>query len=60
MGPLLRHLSVVEDDDVVGVDDCRESVGDDDGGAALLEAFQGVLHGPFGFVVEGGGCFIQK
>jgi hypothetical protein len=48
----------LHDMDHGGVADGGEAVGDDDGGAALHEAVEGLLDVLFGFAVEGGGGFV--
>ena len=50
----LRHDSAaIEHHDAVGALHGGEAVGDDQGGAAFFEAFQGLLDGRFGLRVEG-------
>ncbi len=50
---------VLQHHDLVGVADGGEAVGDDDGGAALHQAFQGLLDEQLGLGIDRGGGFIQ-
>ena len=52
--------SSVDDDDLVGVADGAEAVGDGDDGLALHQPFQRVDHEFFGFAVERGGGFVEQ
>src|SRR3954451_20402219 len=53
------YVAVLEDDDLVGVADGGEAVGDDEGGAAFHEPVEGVEEEAFAFAVEGAGGFVQ-
>ena len=53
-------VAVVEYDDLVGVANGREAVGDDDAGASLHEFGEGLLDGLLAFGVEGGGGFVEN
>ena len=59
VGATFDDFAVFEDDDFVETGDGRETVSDDDGGAALHKVAEGVLDGGFGFGVEGGGGFVE-
>src|SRR4051794_13909422 len=52
-------VAVLEDDDLVGVADGGEAVGDDEGGAAGHEVVEGVEEESLAFAVEGAGGFVQ-
>ena len=51
--------ALVEDDDLVGVDDGREAMGDDDRGPARGDALQGLLDRRLGPAVEGAGRLVE-
>ena len=53
-------LSFVHDDDLVGALDGRETVGDDQRGAAFDHAAEGVADTEFGFGVHAGGGFVEN
>jgi hypothetical protein len=57
---LLDDSAVGHDDDVVGVLDGVEAVGDDDGRAALGGDVEGFLDDSFGFAVECGCRFVEE
>ena len=59
MGPLFDDAAVVDDDDVVGIADRAQAVGDDDGRAAFHEAVQGSLDDLFAFRIESRRRFIE-
>ncbi len=59
MRAALSHPAVVEDDDLVGIDDGRQPVGDDDGGAVAGDAVERLLDLALGMAVEGGGRLVQ-
>ena len=48
-----------QDQDAVGMADGRQTVGDDQGGSAVCQAQQRLLHRPFALVVERAGCFVE-
>ena len=50
---------MVDDDDVVGVADRAQTMGDDDGRPAFHESIQGSLDDFFTFRIEGGRRFIE-
>lgn len=53
------QAALVEDQDAVGVADGGQAVGDDDGGAALHEFFDGGLDELFGFGVDAAGGLVE-
>lgn len=55
----LGHLSVVEDEDAVRLDDGLESVGDNDHGAVFEALLDQLLYGLLGHDVDVGGGFVQ-
>ncbi len=55
----LSDLPPVEDDDLIGASDRRQTVRDHDHGAVLHQALQGFLNQPLGFRVEVRRRFIQ-
>ena len=59
MGALLDDAAVVEDDDQVGIADGGETVGDDEGGAALHEGVHASLHKPFRAGVDARGGLVE-
>ena len=54
-----HHLTVIQDDYLVGVADSGQAVGDNDGSAALQHALQSLLDQHLGIGVDVGGRFIQ-
>ncbi len=52
------EVSILHDVDHGGVADGGEAVGDDDGGAALHEAVEGLLDVLLGLAIEGRGGFV--
>ena len=56
----LDDLAGLDHQNGVGVHDGVQAVGDDDGGAALAEMLDRLLHGLFGFRIQRGGGFIQQ
>jgi hypothetical protein len=52
-------LAFVEDDDLVGLEDGVEAMGDGDGGASLHQFAGGFFEQGFGFRVERGGGFVE-
>ena len=50
---------MVDDDDVVGIADRAQTMGDDDGRPAFHESIQGSLNNFFTFRIEGGRRFIE-
>ena len=52
-------VAFAEDEDIVGVFDGGEAVGDDEGGAAFHEGVHGALDDLLGAGVDGRGGFIQ-
>ena len=59
MGALFDDVSVVEDDDKVGVADGAKAVGDDEGGTALHQRVHASLNEPFRTSVDGGCCLVE-
>ncbi|MNI23615.1 hypothetical protein D3C73_772090 [compost metagenome] len=59
MAAAFHNLPVVQHQDLVGTADGGEAVGDDEGGAALLEHLQRILNQALRFGVDIGGGFIQ-
>ena len=59
MAALLDDAAVIDDEDDVGADDGREAVGDRQDGAALGQAFQGLLDGALGLGVHARGRFVE-
>ena len=60
MVPNLRHISMVQDNNLVGVPNCGEAVGDDDRGAPLEHSLQGPLYQQLGIGVDVGGGLVQN
>src|SRR5699024_2491966 len=60
VGAALEDPPVLQDEDLVGVADGREAVGDRDGGAAAGGGVQRPGHRPFGGHVQGGGRLVQQ
>src|ERR1700722_6324892 len=54
------NKTVLDDENVVGVHDRRQPVGDDDRGASLAEFGERLLHVAFGFGIERGGGLIEQ
>ena len=59
VGALFHYAALLEHADFVGVDDCGEAVGDNDGGAVGHEFFKGFLHESFALGVKRGGGFVE-
>ena len=59
VGTLFDDLSGIEDQDLVGILNGGEAVGDDKGGPALLDHFHGPLDDFLCLRVDMGGSFIQ-
>src|SRR4051794_27208694 len=59
MRPLLGNLAVFQDDDLAGAADGGETVGDDDGGAAVEEALEAALDRFLGADVDVGGGLVE-
>src|SRR6476659_3204966 len=60
VGATLDDLAAVEDEDLVGVADGGEPVGDGHRGAALGEVVERLLHGALGAGVEGAGGLVEE
>lgn len=60
MGALFDKLAFGDDEDLIGVADGREAVGDDEGGAACHEAFEGFVDEALGFAKEGQSVGVQN
>lgn len=60
MGALLDDVTVVEDDDLVGITDGTQTVGDDEGGAPLHEGVHATLHHLLGTGVDTGGRLVEN
>ncbi len=58
-GAGLDHVAVLDDGDLVGVDHRGQPVGDDDGGAALAQAAQGLLQAGLGDHVQVRGGLVE-
>lgn len=59
MASTLNDALAVDDDDLVGIPDGGETVGDGDGGAVSGELLQAFLDVAFTFIVQGAGGLIQ-
>ena len=59
MRPALGDPSAVEDDDLVGLADGRQAVGDGERGATLGQAVERLLHRALGLVVERAGGLVE-
>jgi len=59
VGADLDNAALMEDNDLIGLVDGRESVGDDDGGAAQHECVEAALDGFLCFAVEGTSGLIE-
>lgn len=59
MGALLDDVTVVEDDDLVGIADGTEAVGNDEGGASLHDGVHTSLYQLFGTGVDTGGRLVE-
>ena len=59
MRALFDDAAFVENDDLVGLEDSVEAVGDGDDSAALHQFARGFFEQGFGFGVEAGGGFIE-
>ena len=59
MGALLDDVTVVEDDDLVGITDGGEAVGDDEGGAPLHDGVHALLHQLLSAGVDRGGRLVK-
>ncbi|EGY00670.1 hypothetical protein AZA_76900 [Nitrospirillum viridazoti Y2] len=55
-----HHPAAIDDIDAVGIDDGGQAVGDDQGGAPLLQPAQGVLHQALGLAVQRRGRLVQQ
>ena len=60
MGAFLDHQAILHDDDLVGIDDGRKAMGDDDDGAAAHRMVERLLHGRFGLGIERGRGFVEQ
>ncbi|MEY9787171.1 hypothetical protein ABIE77_001729 [Sinorhizobium fredii] len=60
MRPFFDDLAVLHHDDLVGVDDGREPVGNDDHGPPAHRLFEGLLHGCLRLCVERRGRLVEK
>src|SRR5579884_3120388 len=60
VGSLLYQAAFIDNDDAVGVADGTHAVGDNEGGAALCQTFQGLLDQRLGLVVERGGWLVHE
>lgn len=59
MVALFDYSAVGHDDDLIGMDDRREAVSNDDHGAIVRDFRQRALDRRLGFIVDGAGGFIQ-
>lgn len=59
MGALLDDAPMVEDDDLVGITDGGEAMGDDKGGAPLHDGVHASLYELLGTGVDTGGCLVK-
>jgi len=55
----LCNSALVQNNNLVGVADGAEAVGDDQRGAGAVDVLHRQLDGPLGFVVEAGGRFVE-
>ena len=60
VGALLDDATVVEDDDLVGITDSREAMGDDESGASLHDGVHAPLYELFGTGVYRGCCLVEN
>jgi len=60
MRALFDDAAFVENDDLVGLEDSVEAVGDGDDSAALHQFARGFFEQGFGFGVEAGGGFVEN
>ena len=59
MGSFFCDATIFQDNDFVCVADGGEAVCNDEGGAALVDNFEGFSDSVFGFCVQGSGGFVQ-
>jgi len=59
MRAALDDATAIHDQDQVGGEDGREAVGDDDAGAPLHDALEGLLDERLGLTIQRAGGFIQ-
>ena len=57
---LFHDVSVVHDENQVGVADCGQPVGDDKAGAVLHQLIHGLLDVQFGLGVDGTGRLVEN
>ena len=60
VGSAFYDLALFDDEDLIGAANGGETMGDDEGGAALHEEVEAVLDEGFGFGVEGAGGFVEN
>ena len=60
MRPHFADLAFVHDDDLVGALHRREPVGDDQRGASLDHAVEGVAHAELGFGIDARSGFVEN
>jgi hypothetical protein len=60
MPSALDDLAALDHQDRIGMHDGVQAVGDDDGGAALAQMLDRLLHLLFGFRIQRCGCFIEQ
>ena len=60
MGPAFRNAVVRDHDDLVGLADGAEAVGDHDGGAAAGQLFERSLNVPFTVIIQCRSCFVEN
>ena len=60
MRAALDDHALIEHQDLVGADDGREPMGDDERGAVLRHAVERILDVPLGVAVERGGRLVEQ
>ena len=59
MCPAFCDPVLCDDDDLIGIPDGGETVGDGDGRPSFGELFQALLDPAFALVIKGAGCFVK-
>ena len=60
MGSFFDNLTVVDDQDLIGIADCAQAVGDDKTGAPLHQPQERLLDACFGACVNAARCFVEN
>ena len=60
MGARLNYLAVIDDDNLVGIPDRTQAVGDDDDGLATVERVEILHDGPFVVGIERVGGLVEE